>query len=73
MPSAECLSPRQEAIVRVIREWIVEHGEGPSVREIGEQVGLSSTGSVAYHLDRLEERGMISRSDRRWRSCRLSG
>ncbi|MFI8944849.1 LexA family protein [Streptomyces syringium] len=73
MSSGECLSPRQEAIVRVIRERIVEHGEGLSVREIGEEVGLSCTGSVAYHLDRLEERGLISRSDRRWRSCRLNG
>ncbi|MFE0044349.1 LexA family protein [Streptomyces albireticuli] len=70
---AERLSPRQEAIVWVIQEWITEHGEGPSVRETGERVGLSSTGSVAYHLDRLEERGLISRGGWRWRSCRPRG
>ncbi|MET8406094.1 winged helix DNA-binding protein [Streptomyces sp900116325] len=65
------LSPRQEWILRVIRNSIIECGEGPTVRQIGERVGLSSTSSVAYQLGRLEELGLISRSGRRWRSCRL--
>ncbi|WP_229822631.1 hypothetical protein WEB32_01070 [Streptomyces netropsis] len=43
---------------------------GPDREEIGDRAGLSSTGSVAYHLDRLEEHGPIRR-DRRWRSLRL--
>ncbi|WP_329030882.1 MULTISPECIES: MarR family transcriptional regulator [unclassified Streptomyces] len=47
-----------------MREWIAEHGEGPSVREIGARVGLSSTSSVAYQLGRLEELGLISRTGR---------
>ncbi|MEU0382619.1 hypothetical protein ABZ093_35845 [Streptomyces cyaneofuscatus] len=41
------LSERQEAIMRVIRSWIVEHGQAPTIRQIGERVGLSSTSSVA--------------------------
>ncbi|MET7498485.1 repressor LexA, partial [Streptomyces sp900116325] len=65
------LSPRQESILRVIRSSIFECGEGPTVRQIGERVGLSSTSSVAYQLGRLEALGLISRSGRRWRSCRL--
>lgn len=65
------LSPRQESILRVIRNSIIECGEGPTVRQIGERVGLSSTSSVAYQLGRLEALGLISRSTRRWRSCRL--
>jgi len=65
------LSPRQEAVLRAVREWIVEYGEGPSVREIGARVGLSSTSSVAYQLGRLEELGLISRTGRRWQTCRL--
>lgn len=48
------LSDRQEAIMRVIRSWIVEHGQAPTIRQIGERVGLSSTSSVAYQLGRLE-------------------
>jgi repressor LexA len=62
---------RQAQILRVIGNWIADHGEGPSIRQIGQLVGLSSTGSVAYQLGKLEERGLISRSDRRWRSVRL--
>ncbi|MFF1847135.1 hypothetical protein ACFVW9_36345 [Streptomyces sp. NPDC058217] len=65
------LSPRQESILRVIRNSIIECGEGPTVRQIGERVGLSSTSSVAYQLGRLEALGLISRSGRRWRSCWL--
>ncbi|MFC9604525.1 LexA family protein [Streptomyces niveus] len=62
---------RQVQILRAVRSWIADHGEGPSVREIGDLVGLSSTGSVAYQLARMEALGMISRTDRRWRSIRL--
>ncbi|HET6360095.1 MarR family transcriptional regulator [Streptomyces sp.] len=65
------LSARQESILRCITGWIAEHGEAPTIREIGESVGLSSTSSVAYQLRRLEDAGLISRSRRSWRSCRI--
>lgn len=55
----------------VIRAWLTEHGHGPTVREIGTRVGLSSTSSVAHQLAQLEERGLISRTGRDWSSCRL--
>ncbi|MER5973324.1 hypothetical protein ABT112_26960 [Streptomyces sp. NPDC002055] len=64
---------RQAQILRALREWITEHGEAPSVRELGVQVGLSSTGSVAYQLAKLEQQGLITRNGRRWRSIRLGG
>ncbi|WP_328380589.1 hypothetical protein OHB13_37925 (plasmid) [Streptomyces sp. NBC_00440] len=64
-------SERQVQIRRAIGEWIAEHGEGPSVQQLGKQVGLSSTGSVAYQLKQMEKLGMISRSGRRWRTVRL--
>ncbi|MFC9005655.1 LexA family protein [Streptomyces microflavus] len=47
--------------MRLIRSWITEHGEGPTIRQIGARVGLSSTSSVAYQLAQLEKRGLISR------------
>lgn len=68
---ADALTDRQVQILRVIRNWIADHGEGPSIRQIGERVGLSSTSSVAYQLGRLEDRRLISRTGRRWRSCHL--
>ncbi|MEV7297549.1 hypothetical protein AB0N79_39000 [Streptomyces microflavus] len=37
------LSVRQEAILRLIRSWTIEYGEGPTVRQMGLRVGLSST------------------------------
>ncbi|MEU2674739.1 hypothetical protein ABZ622_39085 [Streptomyces sp. NPDC007164] len=52
---------------RVYRISLTTWGS-PSVRQIGEGVGLSSTSSVAYQLDRLEARGPISRTGRRWRA-----
>ncbi|MET7344541.1 hypothetical protein [Streptomyces sp. NPDC005547] len=55
-----------------VREWIVEYGEGPSARQIATRVGLASTSSVAYHLVRLEELGLISRTGRHWRTRRLN-
>ncbi|WP_392675950.1 hypothetical protein [Streptomyces sp. LN785] len=51
------LSPRQESILRVIRNSTTECGEGPTVRQIGERVSLSSISSVAYRLGRLEALG----------------
>jgi SOS-response transcriptional repressor LexA len=60
---------RQEQILRVVRTS--DHGEGPSIREIGREVGLSSTSSVAYQLRRMEERGLLSRT--RWTFARKSG
>ncbi|WP_331754016.1 hypothetical protein [Streptomyces sp. NBC_00826] len=39
---------RQVQILWVIRNWIADHGEGPSIRQIGERVGLSSSSSVAW-------------------------
>ncbi|WP_327713297.1 winged helix DNA-binding protein (plasmid) [Streptomyces sp. NBC_00464] len=69
--SIDAPTDRQVQILRVIRNWIADHGEGPSIRQIGERVGLSSTSSVAYQLGRLEGLGLISRTGRRWRSCHL--
>lgn len=67
----EGLSERQLRILACIREWIAEHGEAPTVREIGQRVGLSSPSSVVYQLKKLEEYGTITRDGRHWRSSRL--
>ncbi|MEU3433140.1 repressor LexA, partial [Streptomyces sp. NPDC006863] len=65
------LTARQEAVLGAIRASITEHGHGPTVREIGARVGLSSTSSVAHQLGRLEARGLISRTGRDWSTCVL--
>jgi len=54
-------TPRQQAILDVIRDFTREHGYPPSVREIGERVGLSSSSTVQCHLRTLEKKGLIRR------------
>ncbi|MFI2116645.1 hypothetical protein ACH489_19460 [Streptomyces rubiginosohelvolus] len=65
------LTARQEAVMAVIRSSLAERGHGPTVREIGARVGLSSTSSVAHQLGRLEARGLIARTGRDWSTCVL--
>ena len=52
---------RQQRILEVIRAFTAERGYPPSVREIGERVGLSSSSTVQSHLKTLEKRGLLRR------------
>ncbi|MDQ3151829.1 MAG: repressor LexA, partial [Actinomycetota bacterium] len=53
------LTPRQQRVLEVIRDWVERFGYPPSVREIGEAVGLTSTSSVAHQLRALERKGYL--------------
>lgn len=55
-------------VLNFIRAYTRRHGYPPSMREIGDGVGLSSLSSVAYQLDRLELEGKITRNPRISRS-----
>jgi len=55
------LSSRQLAILNFIKKELQKKGYPPSVREIGEAVGLSSSSTVHGHLAHLEEKGYIRR------------
>lgn len=57
------LPPRQQRILAVIRDWVVEYGYPPNTRQIGDAVGLRSASSVSKHLKSLEERGFLRRGD----------
>lgn len=61
---------RQQRILDVIRAFTVERGYPPSVREIGERVGLSSSSTIHAHLKALERRGLISRDPTKPRALR---
>ena len=52
-------SNKAELILAFVNEFIHENGFAPSVREIGEAVGLRSTASVSYHLNQLQEKGLL--------------
>ena len=55
------LTARQQDVLAYIREHHVIQGYSPSVREIGEGVGLTSPGTVQHHLKELEAKGYIFR------------
>jgi repressor LexA len=61
---------RQQRILEVIRTFTRERGYPPSVREIGERVGLSSSSTIHAHLKALERRGLISRDPTKPRALR---
>ncbi len=63
----------QSPILDVIRESMEERNYAPSMREIGEAVGLSSTASVSHQLNKLELMGYLSRDPRRPRTIDLIG
>lgn len=67
------LTDKQREIFDYIRTYIDEKGVSPSVREIGQAVGLKSTSTVQYHLTALENAGYIERDPLLKRTLRISG
>ncbi len=67
------LTSVQQRILEVIRDSMMKRNYAPSMREIGEAVGLSSTASVSHQLNKLEMLGYISRDPRRPRTIDLLG
>lgn len=67
------LTPRQRKVLEVIREWVERFGYPPSVREIGDAVGLTSTSSVHHQLRTLERKGYLRRDPNRTRAVDVRG
>ncbi len=61
---------RQVDILDCINAFTAEHGYPPSVREIGERVGLSSSSTIHSHLKTLERRGLLQRNPTKPRALR---
>src|ERR1700679_3533638 len=71
MAEATMLSSREEQVLEVVRAGVARRGYPPSIREIGDAVGLRSTSSVAYHLKALQEKGYLHRDRGRPRTVEL--
>jgi repressor LexA len=67
------LSPRQQQILDFLRAFIEEHDYPPSIRDIQEGCGISSTSVVDYNLRKLEEKGYIRRDREISRGIELLG
>jgi repressor LexA len=70
-PDATGLTPRQQRVLNVIRDSVERRGYPPSMREIGEQVGLTSSSSVAHQLRMLQEKGYLMRDANRPRALEV--
>jgi repressor LexA len=69
--SRKALSDRQKKILEFFVEFQEENSYPPTIREIGNDVGISSTSVVNYNLNRLEEMGYIEREKTVSRGIRL--
>src|SRR5215471_13455082 len=71
--SSKKLSERQKNILKYIEDYVDERGYPPSIREIGDKVGISSTSVVDYNLRVLEREGRIRRDREVSRGLELVG
>ena len=67
------LTARQQEIWNFLVEYVDRHGYPPTVREIGEQVGLASPSTVHAHLANLERAGLLRRDPTKPRALELIG
>jgi repressor LexA len=67
------LTPRQRRVLEVIRDSVLRRGYPPSMREIGESVGLTSPSSVSHQLHVLERKGFLRRDPNRPRALEVLG
>ena len=67
-PDEAGLTARQRRVLEVIRESVETRGYPPTVREIGQAVGLTSTSSVSHQLAMLQRKGFLRRDPSRPRA-----
>lgn len=66
------LTERHQKILDFVEAYVTKHSYPPSIREIGEAAGISSTSVVTYYLKQLTEMGKIERDEKNSRALRLS-
>ncbi len=66
------MTERQRAILEYLHEYVDDHGYPPTVREIGEAVGLRSPSTVHAHLAQLERDGVLKRDPTKPRAIELA-
>ncbi len=67
------LTTQQRRVLQFVEAFSAEHGFSPSLREIGQGVGLANVNAVRGHVQALERKGQISRDADKARSIRLTG
>jgi repressor LexA len=72
MSELDLMTKRQRMVYEFIKDKIRNRGYGPTVREIGEQFGISSPNGVMCHLKALEKKGVITREPNMSRAIELA-
>lgn len=67
------ISAKQQKILDFITDFTAQQGYPPSVREIGDAMGLKSPSTVHAHLKRLQDLGCIAKNDRKTRAITVTG
>lgn len=57
------LAPVQRQTLEFLRNFMAERGYAPTLKEIAEHIGVKSVSTAHFHLERLEQKGFISRGD----------
>jgi len=66
------LTTKQQRVLDVIRSTMRDRGQPPTVREIGQEIGVASSCTVQRHLDALVRKGFITRDRYKYRSIQLA-
>ena len=67
----EKLTNQQEKMLDIIKKYIVNHGYAPTVRELCQEMNLSSTATVQVHLNNLEKKGYIKKEESKNRTIEI--
>lgn len=69
----ESLTNRQNEVLDFIKSYIAKHGYPPAVREIGAALGLNSPATIQSHINALENKGYIKKTNSKYRSLEVIG
>ena len=67
------LTKKQKEVLDYIKKYIASHGYPPAIREIGAGLGLSSPATVFAHLKKLENYGLIKKTNSKFRTIEILG
>lgn len=67
------LTARQKQMLEFIRQFQVDHEYAPSIREIGEHMGIRSTNGVSDHLRALQRKGVLELQPGKARTAKIVG
>ena len=67
----EKLTTKQEIVLTFIKKYIASHGISPTIREICEGIGLSSSSTVHVHVENLKNKGYLDTINNKSRTIRL--